>query len=677
MFDFFSDSNNNFSDGLSFETGKGEDKILKDTLELIKRFTGKDAKYQIDDSIPDGQYRIFSMIYSPSNADEDDNNQYTDNVKGGYQISIPDINKKTSIERAMSEILYGSDYQNAKAWASQEAEKLHNADWKNQSYEINLEGYETLNKIRCQHAIGKQYIGTGDRIEDENNKLQNSQKVDAILNPVEALKARHLGVDLSENKYFDNETFDYYINKSKGLSKIGLAKLSKSFYNKVVAPWLLAQLQNIKPEEQPQTPEPESNQDGDQDQDGNEEVGSEEPETIDGNEWSENGQDGDEDSDMESEAGLNDNGDDIDEGQGISEDMMEARDALESIRETVDTQTMRSNSGYDPDYSYQWDKDIEDLTTDIGDGSSQSTHEGSLRWNELENEVSEEDFQDGDEEFKKIEEIIFDKDYDPNQTKSVSYVKDVLPSINKVDVSHGREKYPVNNMLVRHISKTFEKLMASVGEDNSPEGSELDINAFMDSKIDKRPDVFIQEEETNAWKGIIAIDLSGSMNDGKLDTCKQICANILEATKNIPRVEVKIIGWSGHDKNCSIVEATTREELNEFRAGSLTPMAKGMLYSKHELEKMQGTRKVMFFLTDGYPNDNGDVAVVKQAVNEMRSKKYSVLGIGIGMDKQSCDSEGIFPNMFGKGFVACQTTQEVEKVLRNDFIREVSKFLRR
>jgi len=43
--------------------------------------------------------------------------------------------------------------------------------------------------------------------------------------------------------------------------------------------------------------------------------------------------------------------------------------------------------------------DIEDLAPDVNTAQrmSDSLHEGSLHWNELEDEVSDEDFQDGDE----------------------------------------------------------------------------------------------------------------------------------------------------------------------------------------------------------------------------------------------------------------------------------------
>ena len=674
---FFTDSNNNFNSGLSFETGDSEEKILSNTLEIIKQLTKKDAVWVCDPSIERGEYCIYNMQYTDYDSDE---SRFTNNPNGGFQINISNENKKTSIERAMSEILYGNDYDGAKDWALEESRKFKGEDWQKKAFDVNLEGHETLNKIRCQDAIGRQYIGTGERITSEDKKRAidyelvdgADEKYNQILNPVEALKARSLGVDISESK-FDNDTMDYYVNKAKGLSRKGLAKLSKSFYNKVVAPWLLA---NIKAIEEPPQPEPDNENEGNGDN-GNQEPDNDSENTQDGesgdNESDENLGDSDETSDEtsdnESDAGLEDDGDDIDEGNSMSQESIEAQEEMQSIENSCSNQTKNANEDFN-DESESVMKDIPNLS-----GTGQSSEEGSLDWNEL-GEVEESDVEEGQEEFNKIEETIFDKDYDPNDADKVDYKRDIASKCHVRDTSRTRTPYPVNEMLARQLSKTFEKLMQSVGEDNAPAGSELDINAFMDSKTDRRPDVFIQEEDTTAWRGLIAIDTSGSMSGEKLEVCKSICATILEAVEHIPRVEVKIIGWSGSDYDCQIQEATTREELSSFQASSTTPMAKGMYYSKNQLEKMQGTRKVMFFLTDGYPNDNGDIAKVKQAVNEMRAKRYSVLGIGIGMNKEDCDRDGMFPDMFGKGFVACPTMSEVERILRKDFVKEVSKFLR-
>ena len=51
---FFTDSNNNFNSGLSFETGDSEEKILSNTLEIIKQLTKKDAVWVCDPSIERG-----------------------------------------------------------------------------------------------------------------------------------------------------------------------------------------------------------------------------------------------------------------------------------------------------------------------------------------------------------------------------------------------------------------------------------------------------------------------------------------------------------------------------------------------------------------------------------------------------------------------------------------------
>ena len=67
---FFTDSNNNFNSGLSFETGDSEEKILSNTLEIIKQLTKKDAVWVCDPSIERGEYCIYNMQYTDYDSDE-------------------------------------------------------------------------------------------------------------------------------------------------------------------------------------------------------------------------------------------------------------------------------------------------------------------------------------------------------------------------------------------------------------------------------------------------------------------------------------------------------------------------------------------------------------------------------------------------------------------------------
>ena len=142
-------------DGTNFEL-EFQNEILEKTKSIIEDFTGK---------------KIIINYNSLSEGDD-------------YQINVPDYqndtmiitidssseDRKTSLEKAMAEILYGSDRSLVNNLAIDKTENISNVDWRmtaNQSY---MEGYEILNRIRCNSAIGRQSKGTTDRIIKNNSE---------------------------------------------------------------------------------------------------------------------------------------------------------------------------------------------------------------------------------------------------------------------------------------------------------------------------------------------------------------------------------------------------------------------------------------------------------------------------------------------------------------------------
>ncbi len=619
-------------DGMGFEH-EFQNEILDKTKSIIEDFTGKKVLIEYY-CLPDGDdYQVECFNYS--------NTDYRDNT---IRITISNNSKdrKTSLEKAMAEILYGSDRRKVNELSRSKTQNIPNPNWRETANQSYMEAYEILNRLRCNSAIGKQYKGTNDRILKNNSEMVYTGNIE---NPIEVLKARLCNVDIDESE-FDGKVIDQYLERAKGMSRKGIVKLADNFYSEMVEPWLLNNLKELEqnpPEPEPPAPEDEEgNEDDGQDEDssdeqksdeeGQDEQGDEKGNTA-SSDWSDDG---------------TDDGDDITEQKGLDGKSWKSKEALDDLRKQLEEK-------YD---NRQITPQLED-----SDDDGEDFNGGDIDETDLDDELKK-----GEKEFEAVDEKLMDEKLS-SQITGYAKVKDKI-TVRKPD---GRpEEISINQVLVRQLSKTFSRILQSTGEDNEVEGYELDMNAFINSRTDGRTDYFITEANTTGFSCVIGIDLSGSMggNGGNLDICKTIVGNLLESVKNIPRVKVKVIGWSGSSEYTNICEAEDIKELGKFRTSGMTPMGNGMWYCKNALDKMNGTKKVMFFLTDGMPNDEEDIPQVKEAVNLLRNSKASVLGMGIGTDGHN------FSTMFGKGWVSVRNAVDVERVLQKDFIKQVSSFLR-
>ena len=621
-------------DGMGFEH-EFQDEILDKTKSIIEDFTGSKVEIQYQGLPAGDEYQVECFNYSSTD--------YRDNT---IRITISDYSsdRKTSLEKAMAEILYGSDRRKVNELSRSKTINIPNPNWRETAKQSYMEAYEILNRLRCNSAIGKQYKGTNDRIIKNDSEMEYTGNIE---NPIEVLKARLCNVNIDESE-FDGKVIDQYLERAKGMSRKGIVKLADNFYSEMVEPWLLNNLKELEqnpPEPEPPAPEGEE---GNEEEDSSGEQKSDEQKS---DEQEEEGQDkqGDEKgntANIDLEDDGDDDGDDLTEQKGLDGKAWKSKETLEDLKNQLEEKY--GNSETCPQ--------IED-----SDNDGEYFDESDIDKTDLDDELEA-----GEKEFESVDEKLMDEKLS-SQTTGYAKVKDKI-TVHELD---GRpQKISINQVLVRKLSKTFSRILQSTGEDNEVEGYELDMNAFINSRTDGRTDYFITEADTTGFSCVIGIDLSGSMANGSLDICKTIVGNLLESVKKIPRVQVKVIGWSGSSSYTSILEANNIEELSQFRTSGMTPMANGMWYCKNTLDKMNGNKKVMFFLTDGMPNDEEDIPQVKEAVNLLRNSKASVLGIGIGTDGYG------FPTMFGKGWVSVRNALEVERVLQKDFIKEVSSFLR-
>jgi hypothetical protein len=157
-----------------------------------------------------------------------------------------------------------------------------------------------------------------------------------------------------------------------------------------------------------------------------------------------------------------------------------------------------------------------------------------------------------------------------------------------------------------------------------------------------------------------------------------------EATKGEKEIEIKTIVWSS-DRTGSV--ALQRFDTNDiqylpYQRGGYTPTHFGIEAGSKELASMNGRRKLLIVITDGFPNyhNNGvkvrtdatAAATIKAYKKAMRSTpNIAVVGVGMLM------SNSYMRNMFGNKYIACRSMNEVGHFMTTTLRKEIVRVMKR
>lgn len=147
--------------------------------------------------------------------------------------------------------------------------------------------------------------------------------------------------------------------------------------------------------------------------------------------------------------------------------------------------------------------------------------------------------------------------------------------------------------------------------------------------------IFRQSVERKGYDTLIGIlvDRSGSMNGSKLELAMLAALASASAFEQVKGVRVCVGAFPGHTEwvvPITRVGASVRRTAGRYvpKADGGTPMAEAMWSMARAMGAEREKRKLLLVVTDGQPDDPGKVT---QAVQLMRSARWEVMGIGIGV----------------------------------------------
>ena len=240
----------------------------------------------------------------------------------------------------------------------------------------------------------------------------------------------------------------------------------------------------------------------------------------------------------------------------------------------------------------------------------------------------------------------------------------------------------VDNNVVANLKGLLRSFKEKTHEDASDEGYDLDIGEYINMKANGYGDCFIEDKDTNGLSILLSIDGSGSMH-GRNPMVANMVATLQEAIKDQKDIDIKTIVWSS-DRTGNV--ALQRFEAADIKYlptqhGGFTPTHFGIEAGSRELVKMNGRRKLLILITDGFPNyHNNGVKVRSDATVSATIKAYkkamrttpniAVVGVGFVNDIY-------MSSMFGNKYISCKSMKEVGHFMTTTLRREIVRVMKR
>ena len=245
-----------------------------------------------------------------------------------------------------------------------------------------------------------------------------------------------------------------------------------------------------------------------------------------------------------------------------------------------------------------------------------------------------------------------------------------------------QRKVEENTTLTGKLLYTMKQILGSTSPTYDTEGVELDIEKAIDYRLTRQDDeIFLEDEKDSGFSVVVTVDLSGSMSGHPEATAKTVAKSIFKAVDMIDGGKMELHGYDtsyGGGAPLSIGIAKNENEIHLIGdASGGTPTGGAIAYAREALSKMGGIHKVMFVITDGYPNtvttiaDGDNFDAIKECQLQVATairQGIHVYGIGIG---RGCELSEIF----GKSWTSCNDINKSMDTLVRGMKQEIVRYL--
>ena len=242
--------------------------------------------------------------------------------------------------------------------------------------------------------------------------------------------------------------------------------------------------------------------------------------------------------------------------------------------------------------------------------------------------------------------------------------------------------------IANQLAKTFERVRQSKRQRLSETGSELDIEALVQTHSKGFGEYMLEEVRHKGLTIYVSIDGSGSMRHmNHMGEARTLVATMFKAVEKIPSVKILANVWSSNTNG--EVGITTVKSLNECKRISLdgkgyyyTPTHEAIRYTSKQMGAYSG-KKLMIIITDGIPQYHkkgtsySNAVLINMAQKEYRkAQKYcrNIMCINISNEARSREN---LQQIFKRNYVEFNGMIKAKQFVLKNFRRTVFDTLRR
>jgi len=287
------------------------------------------------------------------------------------------------------------------------------------------------------------------------------------------------------------------------------------------------------------------------------------------------------------------------------------------------------------------------------------------------------DFKEINVDVRDYQEDISDNDFDEetSKTNALAEVEQIQDELSIVDtrppapegiemVEREPNEYQVNFKLSKAMSGVFRAIKEHKYKSLDDEGSDIETDEYIKRLMDKdHTEIFEEDSPRQDIEIMLSIDCSSSMAHN-FEKVRELSATLFHSVKRFNDIKISGVAWAGfRDCNTTLIKKLDDTKFIGSYKHDGTPTAYAVKFCLDRLRKSKMKTKILFVITDGTPNDSGDLTRVRDMIDKFKGIKTFGLYIGHNDDGMK--------KMFGKRFYSCYTMNEAYQHLLRDFKQEV------
>jgi uncharacterized protein YegL len=281
---------------------------------------------------------------------------------------------------------------------------------------------------------------------------------------------------------------------------------------------------------------------------------------------------------------------------------------------------------------------------------------------------------------------------DTNSSPKGSFDRYNLTEFTKLDIQRRfcepDKNYEIDQKRVSDFDQVLEGLKGEPKFLRSNNGK-LHIPHVIDFKSNRTNlKVFRKKMIQQSGLVILLIDASGSMDGFKIDTIRDLVADLMTSAENIPKIELRVFIYGGtrdidYDTNDQpevndrllIHEIENVEDCDQIVTIGTTPTPQAIHYLIKKFEDSH-KNKTLLVLTDGSPSSytvsyQRALLEIKRVLIKAESAKFNIFGCGFAVPDMFTQA---MENSFRGNYVNLWTKKDIQKYLftaLEDFVRSI------